>query len=149
MTQEQVLERVQQLRAKGWTVLPSDDLARGMRGYLVIRDAVEEILEWPMFDQPLVPDVQIVNPLELKDFLAESPEALLCDDLERLLLGFVRYDPSEGKAIVRQTRLTSLRSSASEVKASILSVRDALFVKAESDRKERLLSLTHLSDCHQ
>lgn len=89
------------------------------------------ILEWPLFDKPLTPDIQVVEPGELARLLTADCNYSACSDPKALLLGFVWYKPEEGKAIVRRVRLTRVRSEAPEYKAVILAAMEKTRVQQE------------------
>lgn len=140
MTQEEVLGRARQLAAEGHVILPADDPERGMRGFLAFSmdddgQELSEILEWPLFQGPLTTDKAEVEPEELALFLSSGPVAL-CDDPRRLRLGFVRYEPEEGRAVVRQTRLRLVKGADDSTRAAIMGVRDRLMAQPPNPQIE-------------
>lgn len=116
-------------------ILPADDPERGMRGFVAFLmdddgEELSEILEWPLFRGPLTTDKAEVQPEELADFLAQGPGPVaLCDDPRQLRVGFVRYEPEEGRAVVRQTRLRLLKAADDHTRAAIMGVRERLMVE--------------------
>jgi hypothetical protein len=131
VTREEVLLKARQLAVEGHTLIPADDPERGMRGFVAfqIHDGEEqsEILEWPLFGEPLTPEKQDVSAEELAEFLSNGPGTLaLCDDPRRLRIGFVRYEPDRGRAVVRQARLTLVKGADDATRAAILGTRDRL-----------------------
>ena len=134
MTREEVLERTRELVAEGWSTLPADDPERGMRGYVAFKtnadgEELSEILEWPLFQGPLTTDKVEVRPEELAEFLSGSGPLALCDDPRRLRVGFVRYRPEEGLALVRQTRMRLLKEADDSTRAAVMGVRDRLMAE--------------------
>lgn len=123
--------RLVELRAKDYTIASSDEPERGMKGLVAFKstNGVEDAVRvcWPIFDGPLETDEAIVTAEELLRFI-DPPEQ--CDDPMARLLGFVRYDPKNGKAIVRRTTLTSLREAPKEVSAKIMAFRASEDTKA-------------------
>jgi hypothetical protein len=158
-TKEEALEKAKELASQGWKVLPIDDPCRATLGYVAFRlvfegrqvpfdglhpegcEEEEVIIEWPLYGSPLVPDDQLVEPSELVDFATSNPSVLLCDDARRLLLGFVRYEPEAGRAVIRRTRLTQFKSSPPETRASISTVRNALMARNDAIRQSRSLEV--------
>ncbi len=116
-------------------MLPADDPERGMRGFLAFfmgddGEDLSEILEWPLFQEPLTPDKAEVEPEELALFLASGPGPLaLCDDPRRLCIGFVRYEPEEGRSIVRQSRIRLIKAADDSTRAAIMGVRERLMAE--------------------
>ncbi len=72
-------------------------------------------------------DKEEIQPKELVQFLALGTGLLdVCDDHRQLRLGFVRYQPEEGLAVVRQTRMRLLKEADDSTRAAILGIRDHL-----------------------
>lgn len=132
MTEEEVLERARQLAARGYAIFPADDPERGMRGVVAALEVeggeeLVETLEWPLFQGPLVTDKKEVLPEELAEFIASGSGPLdLCDDPRRLRVGFVRYHPQEGLAVVRQTRMVLFKAADDNTRAVVMGIRDRL-----------------------
>jgi hypothetical protein len=129
MTEEEATQKALELVREGWEILSLDDPERATRGFLAFRrlgdDEEEQFLEWPLFNQPLIPDKREVTPIELADFIEGSSPVHLCDDPKRLRMGFVKYEPDEGRAVVRQSRITALKEHL-EVGRKILEFRSPL-----------------------
>lgn len=122
-------------------IFPADDPERGMRGFLafMLEDGEEqsEILEWPLFGAPLAFDKAEVPPEELATFVADGSGPLaLCDDPRTLRIGFVRYDPEHGRAVVRQSRFTLVKGAPVETRAVIMVHRDALMAQYQAAQIE-------------
>jgi hypothetical protein len=133
-----IAEEAKSLVAEGWTLLPCDSPERGLRGFVVFKGEVTKELFWPLYGKELVPEVERVSPVELAAFLLEGPVSL-CDDPRALRLGFVRYEPEQGRAKVRQVTLSDFKRSDSETQDLIQKVRETLL----SESKEML---SHLHD---
>jgi hypothetical protein len=113
---------------------------RGYVAFLVNADGTElsEILEWPLFQGPLTPDRAEVWPEELAEFLSESGPVALCDDPRGRRVGFVRYRPEEGLALVRQTSIQRVKGADDHTRAAIMGIRDRLMAEALSQMAEAL-----------
>lgn len=136
---EEGLQRLRELFAQGWKdPLPCNSPECALLGVCVSRivdantrevinlspckelgDRIEakefevedELIEWPIFDKPLVPDDQTVGLAEIAAFLQEHETVVLCDDVMKLLVGFVVYQPDEGTSVVRRIQMAQLKKS--------------------------------------
>lgn len=132
MNRQEALEEARKLVSQGWKLIPCDDPLKGLQGFCAFRHtlrgrpvayedlpSIEEeteeetrILQWPLFNGPMTPDIQDVEAEDLLAFAQEDPDNLFyCGDPKRLRLGFVRYDRDNGIAHVRQTRLVQVKRS--------------------------------------
>ena len=120
------------LRSDGTSFLDPTDKGSPETATLPRVRVLEEVrvLEYPLFGKLLTPDVQIVTPGLLAEMLKKDSNYKSCSDPKALLLGFVWYNADEGKAVVRQTRISSLRTAEAPVKDVIMAARDKLFPKA-------------------
>jgi len=158
-SKEEALEKARELASQGWRVLPADDPCRAVLGYVAFRlvhegqpvpfeaphpegcEEEEVIIEWPLYGKPLVPEDQLVEPSELVDFVGDGTSVFLCDDPRQRLLGFVRYEPDSGKAVIRRTRLTQFKRDTPSIRESILAVRNTLLPQSEAARQSRQLEV--------
>lgn len=77
----------------------------------------ERILQWPIYDRPLTPDVALIDPEELWAMLEADQDVFQCDDPRARQLGFVWHKPAEGRSIVRRVTLTKIKGDAPSAKA--------------------------------
>lgn len=166
MTQENVLREARELASQGWTLLACDEPEKATLGFVAFRyvdkttrepvprgepwppgreiDEETRNLQWPLFDRPLVPDDATVGAPELAAFLSEG-EVLLCDNPKNRLVGFVRYEPEQGRAVVRRMRLTDLKGADVETKDRITGLRDRLLgaQKAAYEQRTKEVAAIH------
>ena len=163
MNREDALQEARALASQGWTLLACDEPEKATLGFVAFRhvdkvtrapvtlgpeykgEADEEtrLVQWALFDQPLVPDDATVGAPEMAAFLSEG-EALLCDNPRDRLLGFVRYEPERGRSVVRRMRLTDLKGADVETKAQIMSLRDRLMNDQHGMFEQRLKEVAAL-----
>lgn len=146
----------------GWVVLPNDDPARGVMGYVASRrleGCFTEFLpadddgpeshdfQWPIFGQALEPEIRIVSPRALIGFAREERENLFrCDEATQRQLGFVSYrDAAQGKAIVRRTLLTQMKTLTDDEREELLALRN----RRGDSTSERLAAAALLSTAAQ
>lgn len=115
----------------GWVVLPKDDPAIGVMGYVASRrddgdDPETHVFQWPIFGQVLQPEVHYVSARALIGFAREEQEFLhRCDDSTTRHLGFVSYRQAEqGKSVVRRTRLTQVKDITEEERQELIDMRN-------------------------
>ena len=133
-TREEVLGRVESLKAEGWQVLPCNDPERALLGFCVFRYVTENTKEtvqhvgeglleethvhqWSLYGRPLEPEVALLEPDDLWAMIEADKNAFKCDDAKARLVGFVWYKPTEGRSIVRRVTLTKLKSDNPSAKA--------------------------------
>lgn len=153
-----VLERVQ--GQKGWSVLPADEPSTATRGFLIFRslDARGTVLteddrpwpeeglqseelwvQWPLFDNPLEPQVSMVaSAKDLLDFAKQYPDSVDCSDPRKLLLGFAHYDPEQGCAFICQARLAQIKKTPKEHKAPFFELRAAKVEESKVGQEEAM-----------
>lgn len=144
-TRDETLDGARLLASQGWTLLPCDTPETGLRGFVAFRyvdketrapvafgdlkseeiDEETRFIQWPLFDQALVPEDLTVDAPELVGFLSGG-ELALCDDPKRRLLGFVRYEPEQGRSVIRRISLTQLKESDQQAKDQIMATRNRL-----------------------
>lgn len=109
---------------EGWNVFPCDSMDRGVLGYCAVRSNNEEhTFEWPLFGRELAPEVELVEATDLLDFVKGVPTDQLypCDDPYKRLWGFVSYSKApEGQAIVRRSKLSSIKGLAPHPRAVLM-----------------------------
>jgi hypothetical protein len=114
----------------GWAIFPYDDPERGVLGYSAIRTGEEQVFQWPVFGQVLMPHVEVVEPSDLVVFFQEEPRTLLtaCDNPMRREIGFVSYrEAPSGLAIVRRTQAMKVKVAPLDVRATLLEWHAKLF----------------------
>ena len=163
MNREQAIEEARGLVAEGWTVLACDIPETKMMGLYVFRfrhrdtlqvltgdfepeDAVEEskMLEWPVYGKPMTEiDDKTVEVDDLINFVGDNHENLAsCDDPKKLQLGFVRYDPENGRAIVRRVCLAQVKNASKEIRERFMPLREEFQRRIREDH-EALMQEVH------
>lgn len=113
----------------GWMIFPYDEPDRGVLGYAASKKREELVFQWAMFGRELVPEVELVEATDLVAFLQSEPADVLylCDAPQLRRLGFVSYrNAAEGRAIVRQTKLTSAKMLSKEDLENLMAARKNL-----------------------
>ena len=122
------------LKGRKGPFLPADEPERAVLGYVV----GDELIQWPIFGEPLRPDKQEVSPEELVEF-GQTEGVRLCDDPVRLRLGFVQYRPDLGTAIIKYSRLTALKQESRELLDRVEAIRSRFLAENEAWMSERIL----------
>ncbi len=125
----------------GWVVLPNDDPARGVMGYVASRrlegcfteflPADDEgpethVFQWPIFGHVLEPEVRMVSPRALIGFAREELEHIhRCDEPTLRQLGFVSYrEAAQGRAVIRKTLLTQMKTLTGDDRQELIAIRN-------------------------
>lgn len=110
----------------GWKLMPYDEPERGLRGIYAFKEKAERAFQWPLYGRELVPNVELCSGEDLLAFVQTEPaEGLFpSDDARGRLIGFVSYRRApEGRAEVRRTTLTNLKSMPTVPRELLLSLR--------------------------
>lgn len=134
-SKNEALQRARQLQAEGWDLLPYRNAPIAVDGYIAFRktgegddyDEEQEDIEWPLFDAPLESNEALVDTAaELVEWTQGKEDLQRCDNPMKRLVGFVQYDPSQGRSEVRQISLTNLKRGPDEAKDAIMALRNRL-----------------------
>jgi hypothetical protein len=140
MDRQEAQQEAVRLVSQGWQLLPCDVPEEGAQGYYAFRvvDGKEEeqVLQWHLFGLPLKPDDAVVEAPELLDFLLNSAEVQPCDDPRKRLIGFVRYEPEQGRAVIRRTSLTRLKAMPQGDRERLMATR-AVMLSAQREAQEQ------------
>jgi hypothetical protein len=139
---------------ESWNVLPSDDLDRGLLGYVVFRNEDEGLVfRWPLTSGELTPEVSECSPKELMEFVTDSLKKCSdyyvrrSDDIMRQMLGVVLYLEG-GKSKVMRTSAYAISELSEEDRVLLDSLlpdhekraSEAAAVQAELARRLSLFS---------
>lgn len=77
------------------------------------------LLEWPLYDRPLKPDIKEITPEQFLSFIKANPGAISCDDPIKRLFGAIVYQVEQGIALVRFMSIKTYQIASSEIQEEI------------------------------
>lgn len=108
--EKEFMQKILFMKDRGYETIPCDEPTTAVNGFIVSGNNEEILYQCPVYSCPLIPEYgpDFVDAQDMKEFLKTADAE--CNKPHELKLGFVKYNPEDGKSLVRYVRTNKLIS---------------------------------------